>query len=145
MKGMTHTPGEASLSGPANNIEVRLMRTMATAVVLAVIVSIPFLQWRVTFGLMLGGILSLLNHYWMRTSLAAAFDSALGRGVKPRIRLAGYVLRYFVVFGIVFLAYQLSIVSLPSTIAGLCSFVFALFFEALREAYLAIIHREEIG
>ncbi len=146
MKGMTHTPGEGSLSTtPGNNIEVRLMRSMATAVALAIIVSLPFAQWRFISGLLLGGILSLLNHYWMRTSIAAAFDSALGRGVQPRLRLAGYVLRYFVIFGVVFLAYQLNIVSLPATIAGLSSFVVALFVEASREIYFAIIHREEVG
>jgi ATP synthase I chain len=124
-------------------LQTRVMRTMAAAVSLAVIVSLPFAPWRITAGLLLGGLLSLLNHYWMRTSITAVFDSALGRGNKPRLRLANYILRYFVVAGVVFVAYQFDLVSLPATIAGLCSFVVALFLEAFREFYLAIIHREE--
>lgn len=124
-------------------LQTRVMRTMAAAVLLAVIVSIPFVPWRITSGLLLGGLLSLLNHYWMRSSIAAVFDSALGHGDKPRLRLATYIVRYFVVVGVVFIAYQFDLVSLPATIAGLCSFVIALFFEAFREVYLAIIHREE--
>ena len=127
-----------------NVLDARVTRTMIAAMSLAVIVSIPFAPWRMTTGLLLGGLLSLLNHYWMRTSIAAAFDTALSRGNKPRLRLATYILRYFVVVGVVFVAYQFNIVSLPATIAGLCSFVVALFFEAFREVYLAIIHREGI-
>ena len=127
-----------------DSLETRVMRTMLAAVSLAVIISLPLAPWRITTGLLLGGLLSLLNHYWMRSSIAAVFDSALGRGNKPRLRLANYILRYFVVVGVVFVAYQFNVVSLPATIAGLCSFVVAMFFEAFREVYLAIIHREGI-
>ena len=44
---------------------------------------------------------------------------------------------------VVFVAYKLDIVSLAAIIAGLCSFVVALFVEAFREFYFAIIQREE--
>jgi len=134
------------LSAAADNgIDARIFRSMAAAVALAVIVSVPFAPWRVTTGLLVGGLLSLLNHYWMRSSISAGFDLALGRGTKPQIKLAQYVLRYFVVGTIVFAGYQLDIVSLPATVAGLCSFVAALFVEAFRGIYFAIIHREEIN
>ncbi len=132
-------------SGRDNGIEARIFRLMAAAVALSVIVSGPFAPWRVTTGLLVGGLLSLLNHHWMWSSISAAFDSALGRGTKPRIKLAQYILRYFVVGAVVFAAYKLNVVWLPATIAGLCSFVVALFVEALREFYLAMIHREEIS
>lgn len=127
----------------SNSIDVRLMRTMAGAVALAAIISVPFATWRVTTGLLLGGLLSLLNLHWMRSSISAAFDMALGRGTKPRITVAHFVLRYLVVFAAVLTAYKLQIVSLSATIVGLCSFVIALFVEALREFYFVIIHREE--
>jgi hypothetical protein len=44
---------------------------------------------------------------------------------------------------VVFAAAYLQIVSLPATLAGLSAFVPALFIEAAREFYFAIIHREE--
>lgn len=127
-----------------NSIEARVFRTMAAAVALAVIISLPFAPWRVTVGLLTGGLLSLVNHHWLRTSIAAAFNLALGQGTKPRVNLARYILRYFLVAAIVVAAYKLNIVSLPATVAGLCSFVVALFVEALREIYFVLIHREEI-
>jgi hypothetical protein len=128
-----------------DNIDGRIFRSMASAVALAVIISAPFASWRITTGLLLGGVLSLLNYYWMRTSISAGFALALGQGIKPQIRLVQYILRYFVVGTIVFAAYQLNIVSLPATVAGLCSFVVALFVEAFRGFYFAIIRREGIN
>ena len=124
-------------------IDTRVLRTMAVATGLAVLISVAVAPWRVTTGLLLGGLLSLLSHHWMRTSISAAFDRALGSGTKPQITSMKYVLRYFVVAAAVFAAYNLGVVSLPATIAGLCSFVVALFVEAFREFYFAIIHREE--
>jgi hypothetical protein len=128
----------------ASGVEMRVFRTMAIAVAIAVIGSLPFAQWRVTAGLLVGGILSLLNHHWLSSSTAAAF-SVVAHGAKPRLKLARYILRYIVIAAVVFLAYKFSIVSLAATIAGLCSFVVALFVEAIREFYFAIIHREEIS
>ena len=115
---------------------------MLLATVLAVIGSLAFAPWRVTTGLLLGGLLSLLNHLWLSNSATAAL-SVIAHGAKPRIGLVRYVLRYAVIAAVVFIAYQLTVVSLAATIVGLCSFVAALFIEALRELYFAIIHREE--
>ena len=135
--GGTSLP-EADNSG----VEVRIFRTMALAVALAVLISLPFGQWRTTVGLLLGGVLSLFNHHWLSSSTAAAF-TVLVHGAKPKLKLAQYLLRYLVIATLVFLAYKLNLVSLAATIAGLCSFVIALFVEALREFYFVIIHREE--
>jgi ATP synthase I subunit len=123
-------------------IERRIFRTMVFATAFAVIASLPFGHWRFTTGLLVGGVLSLLNHQWLSTSTAAAFSVVL-EGARPRLKLAHYILRYFVIGILVFFAYKLNVVSLAATIAGLCSFVVALFVEALREFYFAIIHREE--
>ena len=146
MKQTVNNPGGSTLSAtPESTIDARVFRTMCVAVALVVITSMAFAEWRVTTGLLLGGLLSLLNHHWMRTSISAAFVQATGKGTKPRIKLAQYILRYFVIAIAVFVSYKLNIASLPAMIAGLCSFVVALFVEAFREIYFAIIHREEIN
>jgi hypothetical protein len=143
---MTDTPNNASgtLLPAAGNDGVarRIFRNMIFTVAFAVAASLPFAQWRVTAGLLVGGILSLLNHHWLSTSTAAAF-TVLVHGAKPKLKLAQYILRYLVVATVVFLAYKLNVVSLAATIVGLCSFVVALFAEAVREFYFVIIHREE--
>jgi hypothetical protein len=125
-------------------LQMRLLCTMMIAVALAVIVSLFLSPWRVTLGLLLGGLLSLLNYHWMRRSIAAGFSVALD-GSRPRITVAQYILRYFVIGAVIFVAYRFKVVSLPAAVAGLCSFVVALFVEASKELYFAIIQREEIG
>ncbi|HVQ36343.1 MAG TPA: ATP synthase subunit I [Pyrinomonadaceae bacterium] len=145
MQKIEHSVGGGLTPGAGNHtIERRILRTMALATVLAAFAALPFAQWRVSSGLLLGGGLSLLNHYWLNSSATAAF-SVLVHGAKPRLGLLQYVLRYLVVTAIVLAAYKLNVVSLAATIIGLCSFVVALFWEALREFYFTIIHREEIS
>ncbi len=123
-------------------LERRLTRSMCAAVALAVCVGAAFAPWRVTTGLALGGLLSLVNHRWLRSSIAAAFGGDLS-AKRPRLKVARYVLRYFVVGIVVFAAARLDLISVPAAIAGLCSFVAALFAEAGRQFYIAIVHREE--
>ncbi len=128
----------------SNEIQRRIFRAMSIAVALGVLASLPFAQWRITTGLLLGGLLSLLNHHWLSNSTAAAFRVLL-HGEKPRLSIAQYLLRYLVIAAVVAGAYKLNLVSLAATIAGLCSFVVALFAEAFREFYFAIIHREGVS
>ncbi|HUQ33998.1 MAG TPA: ATP synthase subunit I [Pyrinomonadaceae bacterium] len=123
-------------------MERRLFRTMRWVVALGVGLSLPLAPWRTTTGLLLGGILSLFNHHWLRTSLAAVFGAAeSGRRVK--INAARYVLRYFVIAAVVAAAYTLGLVSIVATLLGLCSFVVAAMLEAFIQIYFVIVNRED--
>lgn len=123
-------------------MERRIFRGMCWAVAAAVLVSAPFAPWRVTAGLLLGGVLALLNHHWLRTSVAAVFGAAPA-GARPKMRAARYVLRYVVIAAVVAVAYRLDLVSLAAALAGLCAFVAAALVEGFRQLYGAIAHREE--
>lgn len=123
-------------------MERRLFRTMCVAVALGVVISAPLAEWRVTTGLLVGGVLSLFNHHWLRTSLAAVFSGA-GVGKRVKMSAARYVLRYFVIAGVVALASALHLVSVVATLIGLCSFVVAAMIEAFGQIYYAIVNREE--
>jgi hypothetical protein len=145
MNQTTDNTGTSLLSRfAARNIDGRMFRSMASASVLAIVGSLPFITWRSSLGLLLGGLLALVNHHWLSNSTGAALN-VVAHGVKPRIRVTQYILRYVVIAATVFVAYKLGVVSLTATIVGLSTFVAALFVEAFREAYLGIIHREEIS
>jgi hypothetical protein len=122
-------------------LESRVFRVMIASVTVAVIVSTFLAPWRVTTGLMLGGVLSLLNYHWLQSSVSAMVHVTGEQ--RPRVKISGYVLRYFVIAGTAIAAYQLALVSLPAVFAGLSSFVPALFFEASRQFYFAIMRRGE--
>jgi hypothetical protein len=125
-----------------DELEARIFRSMAVAAAVAVVVCAVVAPWRVTLGVLLGGALSLLNYRWLHSAVAALLN-VQRPGVKPRMNIWKHAFRYLVVGAVVFAAYALNIISLPATIAGLCSFVVALFVEAFRQFYFAIIRREE--
>ena len=143
MSQVVNNVGGETITGQADGaLELRLFRVMMIAVVGSLIVSAPLQPWRVTFGLILGGGLSLLNYHWLRTSVAAIFKIDFGT-VQPQVRVSSHLLRYLVIGVLVFGAYELRLVSLAATMAGLCSFVPAFLFEAFRQFYFAIINRGE--
>ena len=133
---------EVELRDVANGLEIRLLRSMVVTVAIAVGVCAFVAPWRVTSGIALGGVLSILNYRWLHMSVAAIFSINLD-SERPRAGVSRYFLRYLVVGIAVFAAANLQIVSLAATLAGLCAFVPALFVEAVREFYFAIIDREE--
>lgn len=117
---------------------------MAIATGLSVAVSAVVGPWRFTTGLLLGGLLALFNHRWLKNSAAAAIRLSTTGGVST-FNLAQFLLRYIVIAAAVYATVTLDLVSLPAVLAGLCSFVVAMMVEATREFYFAIIEREEIS
>src|SRR4026209_1774967 len=105
-------------------LESRVFRTMVVATALTVAIAAFIAPWRVTTGLLMGGVLALFSHSWLKNSAAAAIHfSAVGG--RPQLRLAQFVLRYVVITGVVFGAYTLDLISLPAVLAGLSTFVVA--------------------
>ena len=125
-------------------MSARVFRPMALAAGLAVSLSLFIAPWRTTTGLLLGGLLALINHHWLQGSVSAAF-AVIVNGETPQLTLGKYFFRYLVIGTTAFLAYKLRVASLPAILGGLSTFVVALFVEALREFYFAIIQREEIS
>ena len=144
MNGIANDLGESDLSTPDEALEMRIFRVMAISVFLAVMVTLWLSPWRIVTGLVLGGVLSLLNYHWLRTSIRAIIQArASGKDISSNG--SRFIVRYLVIFAVVLTAYLLNVVSLPATIVGLCSFVVALFAEAFRQSYFSIVNREGIN
>jgi hypothetical protein len=71
-------------------------------------------------------------------------DPFSSSGEVQNFRVFQFLLRYVVIAAAIFAAYYADIASLPGMLLGMSSFVVALIFEAVREFYFVIIHREEI-
>ena len=78
---------------------------MAIATGLSVAVSAVIGPWRVTTGLLVGGLLALFSHSWLKKSAGAAIGLSIG-GAPPRLRLAQFLLRYLVIGALVFSLYS---------------------------------------
>jgi hypothetical protein len=137
-----HAPPRAE-DHDSGAMERRLFSIMCWTVALTTLASLAFAPWRVTTGLALGGALALLNHHWLRTSIRAAFTSASITGLRPKLSVARFILRYFVVTASIIAAYEFGIVSIVATLVGLSAFVVAGVAEGFIQTFLIFVHREE--
>jgi ATP synthase I chain len=138
------TPEGVGVSPLPTGFEARILRFMMAITAIGAVAALIVGNWRISVGLVIGGALAILNHRWLQSSTAAAF-SVLLEGQKPSINLAKYIFRYLAIASAVLVVYELGLAPLPAIVAGLSSFVVAVFVEALRELYFAIIQREEIS
>lgn len=122
--------------------EKRLLILTGIIILMLVTGSFWLADWRVTFGIILGGALSLLNVYWLRLSLKNLLNAAAGHS-QPRFNSALYILRYLFIAIIVTLAAMLGLVSVAATLIGLLSFAFAILLEAFIQLIIIIFIREE--
>src|SRR4026207_2212709 len=113
-------------------LEYRVFVSMVVASALAVTISAFVAPWRVTTGLLMGGLLALFSHRWLKNSAGAAIQLSAAGG-PAAWKLALFVLRYVVIAAVIFAAYTLNLVSLTAVLAGMSSFVVAIFVEAFRE------------
>lgn len=121
--------------------ERRLLATMTIILIMMVAASIIFANSDVTIGLILGGALSFLNYFWLKSSLRSLFDKvAAGKGGK--FSASFYIIRYAVIAVVIFAAAQLHLASVAAMLVGLLSFAFAVLLEAVIQLYLAIVNRE---
>ena len=124
-------------------LNARVFRVMVSATGVGLAISSLIAPWRFTAGLAIGGLLALFSHNWLRNSAAATIRLAAG-GEVQHLRMFQFLLRYVVIAAAIFAAYYADIATLPGMLLGMSSFVVALIFEAVREFYFVIIHREEI-
>ncbi|MDT7543493.1 MAG: hypothetical protein QOE33_3397 [Acidobacteriota bacterium] len=123
-------------------LERRILISMCVAVAIAVAVSACVGPWRVTMGLLLGGLLSLFNHRWLKNSIASGLRPDVAQ-VRGQFGVSRFILRYFVIAFVIASAVALNVASLVAALAGMCSFVVVIFVEASFQFYTSMIKREE--
>ncbi len=123
-------------NGPSHK---RILVLLCLVVLIAACISAVFMPYRFTIGILVGGLGSLLNYFWLKWSFSAMFAKAV-LGEKRRFLSARFILRYVFFGAVLFLIYGTGIVPVTAVIFGLASFGLAVFAEGL----LKIIIRERV-
>ncbi len=110
--------------------QTRILVFMAVVTLLGSVLAFGFLTRRFGLGVLIGGILSFLNYYWLKFSLKMVFQGAI-EGVKPKLFGAQYIIRYLVFGLVIALIYITDILPIAAVILGLCSFAFAVVLEGI--------------
>ena len=121
----------------------RILWIMAIVLILATIVSLVVATWQVTTGLILGGILSFVNYYWLKFALKSVFEKAV-EGEKPKFLVGKYILRYFAIGAVIVLVYLIKVISVAAVIGGLLTFAAAILIESFILVAIHISKREEV-
>lgn len=116
---------------------------MVIVLVAAIIGSLIFATWRVTAGLILGGILSFINYYWLKFALKSVFEKAV-EGAKPKFLVGKYILRYFAIGAVIVLVFLTKIISVAAVICGLLAFAAAILIESFILIFIHISKRKEV-
>ena len=121
----------------------RILWIMAIVLIIATIVSLIFATWHVTAGLVLGGILSFVNYYWLKFALKSVFEKAV-EGEKPKFLVGKYILRYFAIGAVIVIVYLIKVISVAAVIGGLLAFAAAILIESFILVAIHISKREEV-
>jgi hypothetical protein len=121
----------------------RILQVMGLIVIFGSLICFFYVSGLFAAGFLIGGILSFVNYYWLKSSLKRVFAEAAG-GEKPRVSASRYVLRYAVLGAIIGFVFLTHIVPVASVIFGLTSFALAVVIEAMIRIFLTIFNRKEI-
>jgi len=121
----------------------RILTIMAAVIVVSVLLGFIFVSSFFAVGVLIGGILSFVNYYWLKQSLKRIFDRAV-IGEQPRFLATKYFLRY-IVFGIILaIIYLTKTVSVAAVLLGLGSFAFAIVIEGFIRLFSGLFKKREI-
>lgn len=99
----------------------------------------------VSFGLgvLVGGILSVLNYIWLKRSLKKIFEKIVREGEKPPFLASHYLLRYAAFAAILTIIYLTQILPVTAVLLGLAGFAFAITIEGLIQLFSSFFSVKE--
>jgi hypothetical protein len=121
----------------------RILLLMAVVGALGAIAGFAFISVSFGVGVFIGGILSLVNYYWIKQSLKSIFDTALSGG-KPQFLGLQYFFRYLTLGAILVFFYLTKSVPMVAVLLGLASFALAIIFEAMIRLFSSFSTKKEI-
>jgi hypothetical protein len=121
----------------------RIILIMAAVVSAGSILSSLYVSLNFGLGFLIGGALSFVNYYWLKSSLKTIFDRALSEE-NPRFAAGRYSLRYLFLAAVLAVVYFSKAVSFTAVVLGLLSFAFAVLIEGLIRIFKTFFYKREI-
>ncbi len=127
----------------------RILILTALVVLAGSLLSLIFASGKFSAGFLIGGILSFINYYWLKTSLKKIFDSIAPieedeEFVKPRFLTARYIFRYLFLGIVLWLVWMTKLVPIVAVLLGMFSFAAAILIEAFIILFKNVFFRKEI-
>jgi len=131
-------------STPPSISHRRILWTMGLVAVFGGLAGLIFVSPQFGLGVILGGVLSFVNYYWLKISLKRIFDNAVAHGEKPRFLAVRYFTRYLTLGGILAIVFLTETIPVVAVILGLSSFALAIVIEGLIRLFSTFFKSREL-
>ena len=108
----------------------RILIIMALATVAGCVLGVAFGSARFGAGVLIGGVLSFVNYFWLKGSLRSLFERTAAGGSADFLA-AKYFLRYLAIAAVLALFYAAFAVPATAMLLGLASFAVAVVVEGV--------------
>ena len=121
----------------------RILWMMGLVAVVASSAGFIYASWQFGSGVVLGGVLSFINYYWLKVSLKRLFDNAVAHGEKPRFLAVRYFARYLTLGAILTIVFLTHTIPVVAVILGLSSFALAIVIEGFIRLFSTFFKSKE--
>ena len=121
----------------------RILWMMGLVAVVASLAGFIYVSWQFGSGVVLGGVLSFINYYWLKVSLKRLFDNAVAHGEKPRFLAVRYFARYLTLGAILTIVFLTHTIPVVAVILGLSSFALAIVIEGFIRLFSTFFKSKE--
>jgi len=132
--------GHDSFTDPAA-VERRVWRNIFIVIAIAVLSAAIFADLKFVFGLVIGGMLALLNYRWLHSSVRAALAGSEKKA--PPGTTMKFVVRWLVIAAVVYSANLTGYVDAVAMLTGLFAPALAIMIEAAYVTYRTITQHGE--
>ena len=122
----------------------RILWMMGLVAAAAGLAGFVFVSRQFGLGVILGGVLSFINYYWLKVSLKRLFDNAVAHGAKPRFLAVRYFARYLTLGAILTVVFLTETIPVVAVIAGLSSFALAIVIEGFVRIFSTFFKSKEL-
>ena len=122
----------------------RILMTMAAVAIVGSIAGFAFVSTEFGLGVIFGGVLSLINYWWLKVSLKKLFDAAIADGTQPRFLAVRYFARYATLGAILTIIFLTHTIPVVAVILGLASFALAVVIEGLIRIFTSFFNSKEL-
>jgi hypothetical protein len=122
----------------------RILWTMGLVSILGALAGLIFVSWQFGLGVLFGGVLSLVNYFWLKVSLKRIFDNAIAHGDKPRFLAVRYFSRYVTLGAILAIVFLTETIPVIAVVLGLASFALAIVIEGLIRLFSTFFRSREL-
>jgi ATP synthase I chain len=122
----------------------RILVLMATVAIFGSVAGFAFVSAEFGLGVIFGGVLSLINYYWLKVSLKKLFDAAIAHGEQPRFLAVRYFARYVTLGAILTVVFLTHTIPVVAVIAGLASFALAIVIEGFIRLFTSFFNTKEL-